>query len=37
MQILKSWYSVIQKVKTLPVYNKDKNIAAVFPITIKHP
>ena len=32
----KGWYNVIQKVETLPVNNKDKNVAAVFPISIKH-
>ena len=31
----KSWYNVIQKVKTLPV-SKDKNAAAVFSISIEH-
>ena len=32
----KGWYNVIQKVETLPVSNKDKNVAAVFPIIIEH-
>ena len=29
------WHNVIKKVKTLPVI-KDKNVAAFFPISIKH-
>ena len=32
----KYWYKIIQKVKTLPINNNNNNIAAVFPISIKH-